>query len=399
MTFFYYYYYTSLDIKPENLLLRRIPRSDSADAQAGKPHVPSTPAVGKVQVYHKRRTRQNDTDTEEIVALADFGLAIQDENETFDICVGTPAYWAPEMLRREKFGLAVDIWALGCVLYILLCGVHPFDPSGDSPEAQILARVATGDYDKSSKEYRNLSEAAKDLMRHLLDSDPKRRYTAQQVLEHPWLTTERSREPIHADHVAKLSGFRVLTLIKTGMRDLLHQAEQDLFDELDENGDGFISRDELSKGLKAVGFELSETEIDAFLKLVDTNGDQVISREEFKDVLAKRFDHDLAPTVEHASLEDLATLFKAYDKNGDGYISADDVHHVLTLLGSHTSRSVVQNEWEQLTGDANGLVTFAQFVKYVREIEAQKRKRDEGVAGTSSVLKLRDRRDLLRSKR
>lgn len=354
-----------------------------------------------VSMHPKRRLRVSDADCEEIVALADFGLAVQDESEEFDLCVGTPAYWAPEMVRREKFGLAVDIWALGCVLYILLCGVHPFDPTGDAPEAQILARVATGDYDKSNREYRGLSDAAKDLLRHLLDPDPKRRYTAKQVLEHPWLTTaELSSEPLSPDLVSRLSGFRVLTFIKTGLRDMLRQAEQELFDGLDKDRNGYISKEELAQGLKAVGFDVSEAEIDAFLKLVDTDGDSLISKEEFSAVLAKRFDGEVAPGPEHASLDDLSKLFKAYDKNGDGYISADDVHHVLTLLGTATTKSAVNNEWCQVTGgDVEGLVNFSQFVKYVRELENEKRSRDTGVAGTSSVLRLRDRRDLLQSRR
>ena len=115
-------------------------------------------------------------------------------------------------------------------------------------------------------------------------------------------------------------------------------------------------------------------------------------------MLAKRFDTEASPVADHASLEDLATLFKAYDKDQDGYISADDVHHVLTLLGSSVTKSIVQSEWADVT-DEEGLVSFAQFVKHVRHIESEKRKRDTGVAGMSSVMKLRDRRDLLRSRR
>jgi calcium-dependent protein kinase len=394
-----FFLYDSLDIKPENLLLRRIPRQETS-AKKSSEEQPTNSSKRTTAQQKRRQSRLDDTNSDEVVALADFGLAVYSEDETFHLLVGTPAYWAPEMVRREPFGLSVDMWALGCVLYILLCGVHPFDPTGEAPEAQILARVASGQYDKSNKEYTMLSSAAKDLLRHLLDPDPARRYTAKRALEHPWLTTEMSRDPLTSDHVAKLSGYRVLVLIKTGMRDMLRQAEADLFDRLDENGDGYISREELTKGLQAVGFDLSEAEIDAFLKLVDTDGDELISKAEFAEVLAKRFDKDTAPPVaEHASLEDLAILFKALDKDSDGYVNADDVYHVLTLLGSTATKSLVQAEWSQVTEDESGLVSFADFVKYVRKGEGQKRRREDGVAGTSSILKLRDKRDLLRSRR
>lgn len=55
------------------------------------------------------------------IKLADFGLAVVVENEaTLSECVGTPAYWAPELVKNEPFGKAVDMWAIGCVLYIIL---------------------------------------------------------------------------------------------------------------------------------------------------------------------------------------------------------------------------------------------------------------------------------------
>ena len=336
-----------LDIKPENLLLKKVPKS----------------SVSLLKSKH-HKTMVKESELEEVVALADFGLAIESSNDDFDLCVGTPAYWAPEMVRRERFGLPVDIWALGCVLYILLTGMHPFDPTGDAPEAQILARVATGIYDQSSKDYKALSDAAKDLIRHLLDPDPTKRYTAKQILEHPWLTTELSQEPIRSNNVAKLRGYRLLTLIKTGMRDMLHNAEDDLFSALDINKDGQISKEELVIGMKNIGLNVTEEEIDDFLELVDTDGDSFISKEEFKEIMSKKIDE--GPFSQNysshsATLEDLSILFNAFDKNGDGYISADDVHHVLCLLGSTASRSLVQDEWSQVSEDLDVLVVFLLF--------------------------------------
>jgi serine/threonine protein kinase len=189
-----------LDVKPENLLLRKV-------------------------------------GGETILQLADFGLAEVDDGRGFDMCVGTPAYWSPQMVKRDPYDKAADIWALGCVLYILLCGIHPFDPSGESTEVQVLARVATADYDKSNKEYKSLSQAAKDLILHLLDPDPTTRYTTKQILEHPWINSSHANSK-DAMKIDKLRGFRILTLLKMGMVDTLHAAENELFDYLDENKEG-----------------------------------------------------------------------------------------------------------------------------------------------------------------
>ncbi|KAH9247349.1 hypothetical protein BASA81_015066 [Batrachochytrium salamandrivorans] len=350
-----------LDIKPENLLLRNTKQDD---------------------LLH--------------IALADFGLAMEDTTNAseMDVCVGTPAYWAPEMVKRERYGRSVDIWSLGCVLYILLVGIHPFDPSGDSPEAQILARVATADYDKNTKEYQNLSAAAKDLIRHLLDPNKFRRYTCEEILQHPWLTAQAhlSKETLN---ISKLRGFRILTLIKTGMRDLLHRAEEDLFNSLDHDGNGYLGLTELAEGLRAAGFDVSDAEIEAFMQMADADGDALISRKEFKEIMDIRMENDL---MTNASLEDLSVLFKAFDKDEDGYISSEDVVHVVSLLGFNTSSTLLSNEWKEATQSKDGFVNFAEFVQKVRLTENQKRHRNDGVAGSSSILKLRDHRDLLKAR-
>lgn len=407
-----------LDIKPENLLLRRVSKNKmqphtSKEASNEKPDEHHF-ATANIKAQNTKKNKNgggprrftSDQDMEEIVALADFGLSVEDTSATdrspvFDLCVGTPAYWSPQMVKRERYGFEADMWALGCVLYILLCGVHPFDVSGQSPEAQILAKVATGDYDKTSKEYQQLSAAAKDSLFHLLDPNPLTRYTAKQALEHPWMTSDAlSTTPLSAESMTKLRGFRVLTIIKTGMLDMLGKAEAELFQSLDQNHDGFISPEELRKGLSVLGIHLDEKEIDAFLKLVDTNHDDKISKEEFDAVLVKTFEGDNAFVAEHARLEDLSTLFQAFDRNNDSYVSIEDVHHVLSLLGSKTTRSAVKNEWSGADEDGDGLISFAEFVKFVRKSEVEKHNRAGGaVSGMSSVMALRTKHDMLKSRR
>ena len=99
--------------------------------------------------------------------------------------LGTRGYLAPEMLQGRDYTHAVDTWALGVIVFVLLCGCLPFDddcltvPSDDLVRAKFVLRFppwAT-----------NLSDSAKDLLEHLLDLDPLTRYTAQQALTHPWV--------------------------------------------------------------------------------------------------------------------------------------------------------------------------------------------------------------------
>lgn len=99
--------------------------------------------------------------------------------------LGTRGYLAPEMLQRRDYTRAVDTWALGVIVFVLLCGCLPFDddsqtvPSDDLVKAKFVLRFP--------RWASNLSSSAKDLLSHLLDTNPRTRYTAEQALRHPWV--------------------------------------------------------------------------------------------------------------------------------------------------------------------------------------------------------------------
>jgi len=141
------------DLKPENLLLRRKPNSpqDSVD-----------------------------------VKIIDFGLSKCMTEPVAQSFLGTRGYLAPEMLQRRDYTKAVDTWALGVIVFVLLCGCLPFDddsatvPSDDLVRAKFVLRFP--------RWAKNLSPSAKDLLSHLLDVNPSRRYTAEQALDHAWVT-------------------------------------------------------------------------------------------------------------------------------------------------------------------------------------------------------------------
>lgn len=97
---------------------------------------------------------------------------------------GTPAYLAPEVLLNQKYDCSCDIWSLGIVLYVMLCGYPPFD--SDKNEENI-ENIKNGKYDFASPDWDEISENAKDLVRKMLNPDPKKRITAEEILRHPWM--------------------------------------------------------------------------------------------------------------------------------------------------------------------------------------------------------------------
>ncbi|KAI3322240.1 Pkinase-domain-containing protein [Xylariaceae sp. AK1471] len=137
-------------------------------------------------------------DKEVHVKLADFGLAkiIGEESFTTTLC-GTPSYVAPEILaegRHRKYTKAVDIWSLGVVLYICLCGFPPFSDELYSREFPytLSQQIKSGRFDYPSPYWDSVGDPALDLIDHMLVVEAERRYTVDQCLEHPWLSQKTS---------------------------------------------------------------------------------------------------------------------------------------------------------------------------------------------------------------
>uniref|UniRef100_A0A8C8DKN8 calcium/calmodulin-dependent protein kinase n=1 Tax=Oryzias sinensis TaxID=183150 RepID=A0A8C8DKN8_9TELE len=121
------------------------------------------------------------------VKLADFGLAIEvegDQQAWFGFA-GTPGYLSPEVLRKDPYGKAVDLWACGVILYILLVGYPPF---WDEDQHRLYQQIKAGAYDFPSPEWDTVTPEAKDLINKMLTINPAKRITAAEALKHPWIS-------------------------------------------------------------------------------------------------------------------------------------------------------------------------------------------------------------------
>lgn len=163
------------DIKPENILFDAIPIIPSKVSK-NRPYDEDKedegeflPGIGGGGIGR--------------VKIADFGLSkIVWQDSTQTPC-GTVGYTAPEIVKDERYSKSVDMWALGCVLYTLLCGFPPFY---DESINVLTEKVARGYYTFLSPWWDDISASSKDLITHLLDVDPDKRYTIDEFLAHPW---------------------------------------------------------------------------------------------------------------------------------------------------------------------------------------------------------------------
>ena len=119
--------------------------------------------------------------------IADFGLSKMIlPNEKMTQACGTLSYVAPEVLTNQGYGKGADLWSVGVIMFLLICGKLPFD--GASPE-EIVKCTIQGDLKVNPNVWNKLTEPAKSLLRAFLNKDSNERITARQALKHEFMTT------------------------------------------------------------------------------------------------------------------------------------------------------------------------------------------------------------------
>ncbi|MGH0128413.1 UNVERIFIED_CONTAM: hypothetical protein FKN15_058307 [Acipenser sinensis] len=133
----------------------------------------------------------DETGDPESIRICDFGFAkqLRAENGLLMTPCYTANFVAPEVLKRQGYDAACDIWSLGILLYTMLAGFTPFANGPDDTPEEILARIGSGIFALSGRNWDTISDAAKDIVSKMLHVDPHQRLTAPQVLRHPWIVS------------------------------------------------------------------------------------------------------------------------------------------------------------------------------------------------------------------
>jgi CRP-like cAMP-binding protein len=257
---------------------------------------------------------------------------------------GTTGYWPPERFRSNGGDLtpAIDIWAVGVILYIMLMGFHPFDPDCDRSDDEVVAAIKRDPMPPMGEEYvAHLSDSAKDLIRRLMEPDPSKRMTAYELLHHPWVQGETAATEKIMDSDKKLSKFQDLrykleasvfaVLVNQGHQDLtLSEAKRKdtdvprkggisimkaVFDVFDEDGKGYVSAKDIGKVVTEHTGEILRTDVNEFLK--QGNNESELSLSDFNNLFSQGLKHRHFPRghyIFHAGDEGRSMYFLSSGK-------------------------------------------------------------------------------------
>jgi serine/threonine protein kinase len=132
---------------------------------------------------------------DKVLKLIDFGVSQMIPNDThlLSTAVGTPLYMAPEILQGSKYGEVCDWWSIGVIMYVLLCGYPPFESDN---EVDLKSEILHNGIKFDEDDWKNISEEAKHLVTHLLTINPEKRIKTEEILSHPWMTGETSKQEL-----------------------------------------------------------------------------------------------------------------------------------------------------------------------------------------------------------
>ena len=266
---------------------------------------------------------------------------------------------APEVLLGN-YTLKADMWSLGVVTYMLLCGAKPF---WAHKKKRIVEKIMRAHVKMKEPNWKFISKEAKDFVMLLLQKDPAKRPTAEEAMAHAWLHNEyklSNRRPeedimdrVNASLVtyADSGEFKKVALNVIAHKSTAEQIFQirAAFDQYDSNNDGSISY----KGFKAAlsKFSYTEEELDRMFRSVDVNGDGVIFFTEF-----------LAATLETMGrIEEhrLAEAFDRLDEDDTGYISKENLRNI---LGRKCTEEYLEKLMAEVDADQNGRISYEEFL-------------------------------------
>jgi calcium-dependent protein kinase len=274
---------------------------------------------------------------------------------------GSRYYIAPEVLKR-KYDEKCDVWSIGVMLYIMLCGYPPFQ---GRTHDEVIKNVLIGKHSYYSPEWDSISHRAKNLIDRMLTYDPSKRIPARHALKHAWLNPANTAQELQFDRVlSNLRAFScerqlqkaVLTYITTQLCTAQEKEDmRNLFRKFDIDHNGTLTREELLTGFKLIYSESDsdiEAHVDRMMQEADLDGSGRIDYTEF--IIAASHKRNLL------SRERLQVAFATFDKDNSGLITASELRLILGNKRNYDVR-IWDEILREVDSNGDGVIDIREF--------------------------------------
>ena len=268
------------------------------------------------------------------------------------------------------------MWSSGVIMYNLLTKKVPFDGS----DMEILDKIKKGEYDITIPPLDKMSPSAKDLMQKLLTVDVNKRINVQEALQHPWFKEQNSKElynKILDEKIVKklltnLKNYKKNSIIQeTALAFLVHNFPQmkdvinacKLFNQIDLNGDGKITGEELYLGLKErLNSDTLTEDVKKIFSVLDMNNDGFIEYEEFVRAAVSK-EKFMGENV-------LKFAFRFFDKDNSGKIELKEIETVFKK--SVTDKEHMEEAFNKIIFEVDKnrdqKISFEEFSKVMKKM-------------------------------
>ena len=304
------------------------------------------------------------SDLDADIKLIDFGLSRKyNSNEKMHTILGTPYYVAPEVLKGD-YDQKCDLWSLGAITYIMLCGEPPFSGKTNN---EIFKKIINEEISFEKGKWKNVSIEAKNFIKDCMTKNPEKRITAIQAFEHPWFSS--INEEVHSSYLDKeilnnIKNFsspqKFKKLVLKFMINFLSQKEtKDLkkaFYAIDYDHTGKINIDELEKAFNHVNINVSQDELKKIIEYSDDHGN---GRIEYTDFIVASINQK-----KFLDKDRLILAFKYFDVDDSGFIDDSDVKKAMLRSGKNIIHDEdVQKMLEEVTSIDFPKISMGDFLK------------------------------------
>ncbi|XP_058753002.1 CDPK-related kinase 4-like [Vicia villosa] len=302
-------------------------------------------------------------DEDAVLKVIDFGLSdfVRPDQRLNDI-VGSAYYVAPEVLHRS-YSVEGDLWSIGVISYILLCGSRPFWARTESGIFRSVLR-ANPNFDDSP--WPSISPEAKDFVKRLLNKDHRKRMTAAQALSHPWLRDERNAIPLDILIYKLVKTYvRASPLKRSALKALSRALPEDEVTYLTaqfsllEPKDGCVSLENFRVALmKNATDAMREARVPDILNLMDPLSYKKLDFEEFCAAAISVYQLEVHPEWDKIS----TTAFDYFDEAGNRVISLEELAQEMNLGPSAYS---LMGDWIR---KSDGKLSMVGYTKYLHGV-------------------------------